>query len=71
MNKAIYASTRRSIRDNGMRYTRQHAIDTDDFDTMFMCDDLQVIIRETDWLALRVVFAKLDSKDVAFKLTTN
>jgi|TARA_R110000851_G_scaffold189981_1_gene340353 hypothetical protein len=71
MNKATYTATRRSIRDNGMRYTMQHAKDTNDYDAIFMCDDLQVITRETDWLALRVEFAKLDSKAVAFKLTTN
>lgn len=70
MNKATYTSTRRSIRDNGMRYTTQHALDTDDYDTMFMCDDLAHILRDTDWLALRVQFAKHDTATIAFKLTT-
>ena len=70
MNKATYTATRRSIRDNGMRYTLQHAIDTDDYDTMFICDDLTNIMRDTDWLAMRAQFAKSGTTNHAFRLTT-
>ena len=69
MNKATYTATRRSIRNNGMRYTVEHATTADDYDTMFICEDLASVSRETDWLALRVQFAKHDTAAVAFKLT--
>ena len=70
MNKATYTSTRRSIRDNGMRYTLQHAIDTNDYETMFVCGDLSDIMRDTDWLAMREQFAKSGGTNHAFRLTT-
>jgi hypothetical protein len=70
MNRSIYQQTRRSIRDNGLRYTAQHAIDTDDTDAIFVCDDIANIMRETDWLAMRAQFARTTPGAVAFKLTT-
>lgn len=71
MNKPTYQRVRRSIRDNGLRYTLQHAIDTDDTDALFVCDDVVNIIKETDWLAMRAMFARTGEKPaVAFRLTT-
>lgn len=70
MNRTTYTQTRRSIRDNGLRYTVQHAIDTDDTDTLFTCDEIANLMRDTDWLAMRVMFAKHDAPAIAFKLTT-
>lgn len=70
MNRSIYQATRRSIRDNGLRYTLQHAIDTDDTDTMLTVDEIVNTMKMTDWLAMRQQFARTGSKVVAFKLTT-
>jgi hypothetical protein len=71
MNKQIYRATRRSIRDNGIRYTLQHAIDTDNTDAIFVCDDIANVMRETDWLAMRARFVRTGEKPaIAFKLTT-
>lgn len=70
MNRDTYQQVRRSIRDNGLRYTAQHAIDTGNTDAMFICDDLSNILKETDWLALRQQFSRNNSPAVAFKLTS-
>ena len=70
MNRTTYNTARRSIRDNGLAYTARHAADTDDFNTMFICDDLANIMRETDWLALRQQWARHGNTVEAFKLTT-
>jgi len=70
MNKQIYQTTRRSIRDNGLRYTAQHAIDTNDTDTLLVCDEIFNIGKETDWLGMRAQFAKTTPGAIAFKLTT-
>jgi hypothetical protein len=70
MNRNTYQATRRSIRDNGIRYTFQHAIDTDDTDTLLTCDDLINVMKETDWLSMRQQFARSGSASSAFKLTT-
>ena len=70
MNRQIYRSVRRSIRDNGLRYTAQHAINTDDTDTLFVCDDLANILKQTDWLAMRAMFARSTPGAIAFRLTT-
>mgnify|MGYP007100048544 CR=1 FL=1 len=71
MNKQTYINTRRSIRDNGLRYTYKHAIDTDDTDTMFVCEDIADLMKQTDWLAMRVRFARCgEDKTVAIRLTT-
>jgi len=70
MNRDIYQKARRSIRDNGLTYTAQHALNVDDTDTFITCCELGNLLRETDWLAMRVQFAKHDAPAVAFKLTT-
>ena len=70
MNRETYQATRRSIRDNGIRYTAQHAIDTDNTDAIFTCGDIANVMRETDWLAMRVNMQRSETKTVAFKLTT-
>lgn len=70
MNRNTYQATRRSIRDNGIRYTFQHAIDTDDTDTLLTCDDIINIMKETDWLSMRQWFARSEKPSIAFKLTT-
>ena len=70
MNKTTYTATRRSIRDNGFRYTLQHAIDTDDTDTMLTCGEIHNALCDVDWLAMRVLFRRTDKPAVAFKLTT-
>ena len=69
MNKQIYQTARRSIRDNGLRYTAQHAADVGDTDTMFVCDDVANLMRETDWLAMRAQFARSTPGAIAIKLT--
>lgn len=70
MNRETYQATRRSIRDNGLRYTAQHAIDMDNPDAIFVCDDIANVMRETDWLAMRARMQRTETKTVAFKLTT-
>lgn len=70
MSKATYTATLRSIRDNGIRYTTQHAIDTDNSDALFVCEEISNIMRDTDWLAMREQFAKSGNTNHAFRLTT-
>jgi hypothetical protein len=67
--RLFYNHIRRSIRDNGWRYTYAHAMDTDDIDTLFICEELMNITKQTDWLAMRRDFAKHGRPDIAFKLT--
>jgi hypothetical protein len=70
MNRSTYQQTRRSIRDNGIRYTLQHAIYTDNTDAIFVCDDIANVMCETDWLAMRAMFVRTGEKPaVAFRLT--
>lgn len=69
MNKQIYQLTRRSIRENGLRYTVQHAIDTDNTDMLSVCDDIANTLKQTDWLAMRVIFARSEKPSIAIKLT--
>lgn len=70
MNRTQYQQTRRFIRDNGIRYTYANAIDTDNYDTMFLCEDLMDVGKQTDWLAMRQDFARNTPASIAFKLTT-
>ena len=70
MNKATYTATLLSIRANGIRYTTQHAIDTDNSDALFVCDQLADIMKSTDWLVMREKFAKSGDTNHAFRLTT-
>ena len=69
-SRATYAATLRSIRANGIRYTTQHAIDTNDNAALFVCDELANIMKSTDWLALRAQFIRTGGTDQAFRLTT-
>ena len=69
MNRNTYNTVRRSIRDNGMIYTYQHATDTSDTDAVIVCIDLQNIVCKTDWLALRQQFKSTGDGAHAFKLT--
>jgi hypothetical protein len=71
MNRNIYQQVRRSIRDNGLRYTIQHAIDMDDTDALLTCDEIVNVMRETDWLDMRQMFLRTGEKPaIAFKLTS-
>lgn len=70
MNKQTYLRVRRSIRDNGLRYTARHASMTDDIAALFVCDDIANLMRETDWLAMRQLFARSEKPAIAFRMTT-
>ena len=69
MNKTIYLVARQSIRENGLRYTAQHAADIGDTDTLLVCDEIANTLKQTDWLAMRVQFARTEKPAVAIKLT--
>lgn len=72
MNKQTFQAIRRSIRDNGLRYTAQHAMDTGNDRVLMVCDSLANLLQQTDWLAMRSMFARTGEKpSIAFKLTTN
>jgi hypothetical protein len=70
MDKTTYQVTRRSIRDNGLRYTTQHAQCTGNIEILTICDFVANTMRLTDWLAMRQSFAKTENPSIAFKLTT-
>ena len=72
MNRTAYNRTRRSIRDNGLRYTAQHAIDTDNTAALMVCDAVANTMKATDWLAMRQQWASrsIDSPAVVIRLTT-
>lgn len=70
MNRDTYQATRRSIKDNGLTYTAQHALNVDDTDTFITCCEIGNLLRETDWLAMRVNMQRSETKAIAFKLTT-
>jgi hypothetical protein len=69
MTKDTYLRVVRSIRDNGLRYTAQHAIDVDDFDALAICDAVADNLQRTDWLAMRAQFARNEKPAVAIRLT--
>jgi hypothetical protein len=71
MDKTTYQATRRSIRDNGLRYTTHHAQNTSDIATLTICDFVANTMRLTDWLSLRQTFARSERPSIAFKLTTS
>lgn len=71
MNKQIYKLTRQSIRENGLRYTAQHAIDTENMEMLLICDGIANIVKQTDWLAMRMQFARSETPKIAIKLTCN
>lgn len=69
MNRATYQRAIRSIRDNGLRYTAQHAADVGDFYALAICDAVADNLQRTDWLAVRQQFARSEKPSIAFKLT--
>lgn len=69
MNRNIYQKTRRSIRDNGLRYTAQHAADIGDTDAILVCDKIANTLKQTDWLEMRARFARSEKPAIAIKLT--
>ena len=70
MNKTTYQATRRSIRDNGLRYTAHHAQFTGNVSVLSICDFVANTMRQIDWLAMRQSFAHSERASIAFKLTT-
>ena len=58
MNKAKFLQVRESIRGNGLRYTAAHAMDINDIDTLSICDSIQNIISQIDWLDMRFKWVK-------------
>jgi len=71
MDKTTFKTIRRSIRDNGLRYTTHHAQQTGNITTLEVCDFVANTLRLTDWLAMRQSFAKTENPSIAFKLTTS
>jgi hypothetical protein len=71
MDKTTYKTIRRSIRDNGLRYTTHHAQCTGNIPTLTICDFVAHTMRLTDWLALRQSFSRSERASIAFKLTTS
>lgn len=69
MTKFNYQRVIRSIRDNGLRYTAQHAADVGDIDALAICDAVADNLQRTDWLAMRAQFSRSEKPAVAFKLT--
>lgn len=71
MTKTDYLKTRRSIRENGLRYTAHHAQCTGNISTLEVCDFVANTMRLTDWLSMRQSFARTERPSIAFKLTTS
>jgi hypothetical protein len=71
MDKTTFQAIRRSIRDNGLRYTTSIAQFKGDIQTLTVCDFVANTMRLTDWLALRQSFARSERPSIAFKLTTS
>ena len=72
MNRTTYNQTRRSIRDNGLRYTTAHAIDTNNTAALVVCDAVANIMKATEWLAMHQQWARnaIDPAAVVIRLTT-
>jgi hypothetical protein len=70
MNKQQYQVIRRSIRDNGLRYTAHHAQCVGNIPALTICDFVANTLRLTDWLDMRQSFARSEKPSIAFKLTT-
>ena len=70
ITKQTYRLVRRSIRDNGLRYTAHAAAMAYNLDALEVCDAVANTIKQTDWLQLRVTFARHEAPAIAFKLTT-
>ena len=71
MKKTDYLTTRRSIRDNGLRYTTHIAQFKGDIPTLTVCDFVANTMRQIDWLSMRQDFARSERASIAFKLTTS
>lgn len=71
MKKTDYLTTRRSIRDNGLRYTTHIAQHMGDIPTLTICDFMANTMRQIDWLEMRQSFAKTENSSIAFKMTTS
>ena len=71
MNRTQYRALRRSIRDNGIRYTTRHAADSNNAAALGLCNAINDTTAATDWLAERVNFARREKPAVAFKLTSS
>lgn len=69
VNKQTYKLIRRSIRENGLRYTAHVAAETSNFPVLEICDSVANLIKQTDWLAMRAQFARNETAAIAFKLT--
>ena len=72
MNRTTYNQTRRSIRDNGLRYTTAHAMNTNNIPALMVCDCIANNMKATDWLTMRQQWAQktIDSPAVVIRLTT-
>lgn len=72
MNRTTYNRTRRSIRDNGLRYTTAHAMDTNNIAALMVCDCIANNMKTTDWLDTRQRWARnaIDSPATIIRLTT-
>jgi hypothetical protein len=70
MDKTTYQQTRRSIRDNGLRYTAYQAQCAGNISALSICDFMANTMRQIDWLAMRQSFARNERASIAFKLTT-
>jgi hypothetical protein len=70
MDKTTYQTIRRSIRDNGLRYTTSIAKFKGDIQTLTVCDFVANTMRQIDWLSMRQSFARSERPSIAFKLTT-
>jgi hypothetical protein len=71
MNRTTYNQTRRSIRDNGLRYTTAHAMDTNNIPALMVCDCIANNMKATDWLDTRQGWMQVtDSPAIVIRLTT-
>ena len=72
MNRTTYNQTRRSIRDNGLRYTTAHAMENNNIPALMVCDCIANNMRATDWLNMRQQWARnaIDAPAVVVRLTT-
>jgi hypothetical protein len=69
MKKTTYLTIRRSIRENGLRYTAHIAQHMGDIPTLTVCDFMTNTMRQIDWLSMRQSFAKTENPSIAFKMT--
>ena len=70
MDKTTYKSIRKSIRENGLRYTTHIAQHMGDIPTLTICDSIANTMRQIDWLSMRQSFARTEKASIAFKMTS-